>query len=171
MEWWLLMARSGRTFCSSMTRTLLLTLAATALPASASAYSLADADTAAHAYWGPAPCGEVHYVVTDDPIYGGESAAWGNPDTCTVTLRRAVLDYEAPSLCRLMTHEYGHVIGLGHAAGIMDPVEYYRAAQPYCWPLLPEATPWTYTPPKRRKGKAHERLHRIVKPARRHRHG
>ena len=66
---------------------------------------------AAEAHWGgPAPCGRPVIRFIDD--WPGSAVAW--PDRCLIDINPVLGGREFDRLCELVTHEVGHLHGLGH---------------------------------------------------------
>lgn len=95
--------------------------------ASLAATSDASAATSAATYrtvaadrFGPAPCGSV--IVRRETLRASHVFADANPATCTIRVNPAAWnELDAPQRCRVVLHEYGHlVLGPQHAAsGLM----------------------------------------------------
>ena len=82
-----------------------------ARPAARPTPDLEAALAAAQAHWGPPPpCGRpvVRYI-RDWPTAG---VAW--PDRCLIDINPTLSGRDFDSLCELVTHEVGHLHGLGH---------------------------------------------------------
>lgn len=101
--------------------------------------SLTDAQTVAAGYWGPPPCGQPTYEITADearypaPVIPGTiNVAAANPATCHVILKPLVVTWDVT--CIVVMHEYGHLMGHGHAP---DPTNIMHAIPPYSWGPCP----------------------------------
>jgi hypothetical protein len=82
-----------------------------ARPAAKPTPDIQAALAAAQAHWGtPPPCGEpVIRFIRDWPTGG---VAW--PDLCLIDINPTLAGRGFDSLCELVTHEVGHLHGLGH---------------------------------------------------------
>jgi hypothetical protein len=82
-----------------------------ARPAAHLTPDLEAALAAAEAHWGgPAPCGTPVIRFVDD--WPGSAVAW--PDRCLIDINPVLGGRDFDWICELVTHEVGHLHGLGH---------------------------------------------------------
>jgi hypothetical protein len=82
-----------------------------ARPAAQLTPDLTAALAAAESHWGgPAPCGPPVIRFIDD--WPGSAVAW--PSRCLIDINPVLGGRDFDSLCELVTHEVGHLHGLGH---------------------------------------------------------
>lgn len=117
--------------------------------------TLGEAVGVAAAYWGPPPCGQPTFEVTDNEalypaptIPGTTVVALANPRACRVILKPVVETWGIT--CVTVAHEYGHLMDLGHSD---DPTNIMHAVIPKSWGPCPppEATPTPAAAPTVRK--------------------
>jgi hypothetical protein len=64
----------------------------------------------------PAACHATVQMADTLPPNDDHADAYALPSTCTVLLSTAIQWKDPQGLCVIMTHEYGHLAGLGHSA-------------------------------------------------------